>query len=286
MTDTNAYTINECIDKFLARNNFSLQEVTLNDDMQNTISRYINIIIKNYGVTDEVKLPKKVCVRDIVGFEPCSDLFNLLSILRKMYDEDSTETYSKRDVEQLDLSKDKMIERIKQTALKDEIRLDLVDDGKYVVSINGCHRTSLLRLMYLLESKGKSEEEQSIIDEKYTIDCFAKTYDYDVTYIYFILSYIGIIDQLYQDCDEHLNYNKTYIVKDYEGNRKIYTREELINYFLTIVNQEEFLNNNYAIQMLVINAKKYQSLREFLEKYVPTLTLLIKEEEKNETSRN
>ena len=46
------------------------------------------------------------------------------------------------------------------------------------------------------------------------------------------------------------------------------------------------MNNNYAIQMLVINAKKYQSLREFLEKYVPILTPLIKEEEKNETSRN
>lgn len=274
-----------CIRKFAERNNINLELITDNKDIEKLAENYTikrqNHIVKNYGILKTDEEETYVNVKDIVGFDPFCGENNLFEVLSKTYDDTNPYSYEARCVDKLELNVDKMIDEIKLSTERDRIFLTTPDREKYSVSYNGCHRVSLLRFLYINDFLNNKLEPDS---DKYKILAYTSEYDLDLTYINYILHTNGITTEIRHNRDESCNLIDSYSVLFKDGNKVPFTRENLIDYFVYIVNSDEFVIDEYLEYNLKCFSYSYESLKKFIEKYMCKYSYIVGEMQ-NDNSR-
>ena len=255
------YILSDVLTSFCYENNINVEDISKLDDITNRTVNKINPLVGWYGVKD-ITAPEKddVCIKDVVGWDPCKKLPSLLHVLSECY-ADSTELYRTRANEKLSLGKDKMLEEIQKSLSFEEVWMDNID-GKYVITVNGCHRTSMLRLLYLDDLlKGELSEEE--LNKKYTIKSRVSKYDMTLTYVNYCMQMIS--NDLYISIERNKDYTPT---GEYRiGNEKTVTRDELLEIFSSLIKTNgDRLNTEFIRGLCDI-----PSFKEFASTYLPTL---------------
>lgn len=223
------YDLSDKIIEFCDRNSITKEEIDRiyqSDSIKNEKLSRINPLVHQYGIQDasgpEIK---DICIKDVVGFEPYNDKRNLCEILSTCYS-DGTATYGLRANDKLQLSKDEMINDIKDSVSFESINLDEVD-GKLLVSTNGCHRAAMLKFLYLDEVlKGEKLPEE--INEKYTIKGKVFKYDMTMTYMNYFLQMMKAVSYIKLDYDDKGLTGKYVIVND---TKTTVSRDEILDLF-------------------------------------------------------
>lgn len=261
---------------FCKRNNISsenIKKISKSEMSDNFTTRKINPIINYYGITQTFEsygTLNDIYIRDIIGFESVRKAKNLFEILNNSYS-DSNETYSTRMNHKLGVSPDKMIENMTSSFKGEPICLDEVE-GKYVVSINGFHRTSILRFLYLNEvMKGEKPIEE--IDEQFKIKAEVVTkFDMPMTYINYLLNMLNAVKSL--DKEYVHGFTGNFVINHNDDKKEVLDRTGVINYFNEVIKENNI--DEYTLDNIKRNSQSIPSFKDFLKEYAPEL---IKEEQ-------
>ena len=262
--NSDIYTLSNEITDFCERNGISksdLDQLYKSEAIKNKKLSKINGLVYDYGVKDASGFEiTGVCVKDIIGFEPFNDKNNLYDILNICYS-DGTSSYGLRVNDKLELSKDEMLKDIDKAFSYEPPAFDEIN-GKFLVSYNGCHRASILKLLYEDEVlKGESPVEE--INKKYTIKGKVSKYDMTLTYMNYLLQMMKAVSYITIEYDDIGNPTGKYvIVRDDRTNA---SRDDIINLF-----NENLKNNADKVNLDSVNAyaENIPSFRDFLKKYV------------------
>lgn len=257
---------------FCKKNNISLEDISkisASKDTKNMYTKKVNPIIDWFGIKDKNdSVTEDVYVRDIIGWEPSKDKGTLLDILSDCY-ADSTETYRIRDNEKLELSKDKMLQNMVYSFDYEPICVNEIE-GKKVVSTNGCHRTSILKFLYLVDlEKGELPPEE--LDEKYKIKANVDRYDIELTYMHYLLKQMDVVSYIGIKYDSSWKPSGYYKV-DTKDSSKTMSKEEITTLFNESLDIYGDRLNSYSINSNL----DIPSFKDFIMNYAPTL---IKEDQ-------
>ncbi len=258
--DTN--TLNNVIIDFCERsgiNKSDIDKIYESDMIKNNKLTRINPIVHTYGIRD-ISGPeeKDVLVSDIIGFEPYNDKSNLFEILNTCYS-DENNSYGIRANDKLRLSKEEMLKEMESTLSYEPITLDEIE-GKLLISHNGCHRASILKLLYIDEAlKGINEQD---LNEKYKFKGKVSKYDMTMTYMNYMLQMMGVVDYIKIEYNEMGKPTGNYeIVSDTKTSA---TRDDVINLF-----NEALRKNPDKVDLSSINMyASIPSFKDFLKEYV------------------
>ena len=258
--DTN--TLNNVIIDFCERNGISksdIDKIYESDMIKNNKLTRINPIVHTYGIRD-ISGPeeKDILVSDIIGFEPYNDKSNLFGILNTCYS-DNNNSYGIRANDKLRLSKEEMLKEMESTLSYEPITLDEIE-GKLLVSHNGCHRASILKLLYIDEAlKGINEQD---LNEKYKFKGKVSKYDMTMTYMNYMLQMMGAVDYIKIEYNEMGKPTGNYeIVSDTKTSA---TKDDVINLF-----NEALRKNPDKVDLSSINMyASIPSFKDFLKEYV------------------
>ena len=271
-----APSLNPMLVEYAKKNNIDIDKIQASGLISNMTMKKTNPLVSQYGIFDRTEV-EDVYVREIVGQDPNKEFNNLFDLLNNLYSDDKNcGTYHIRSNEFLELGKDEMIEKIRESLSYEEFRLTKYDENKYTVSINGCHRNAILRLLYLDEVlKGDKSIEE--IDEKYKFSCIVEKYDFTLTYMKYVLISLNLVKNIDHEYDEYFRRKDNLRIVTAKGS-KTASRDEIINYFNKAVNN--FLINDESI----INQFKHYcdtipSFKKFILDYVPSLEYIAKENE-------
>ena len=261
------YELSNQIIDFCERNNITKNDLNKLSELGKTnnekVSRY-NPLVSWFGIRD-INGPeeKDIYIKDIAGFEPYDKAFSLYTVLGNCYS-DNNQTYGIRANDRLKLSKDEMIKDMKDSFSYEPICVDEVE-GKKFVSHNGCHRVSILKLLYLDEVL-KNEKPINEIDEKYKIKVKESKYDMTLTYIHFFMQMIRSISYMKLEYNELGKPTGKYVVET-RDNKSILSKEEVINLFNETINNNLDKIDTYYVNSLTI----IPSFKKFLRDYLPSL---------------
>ena len=264
------YKIEKLSDKiieFCKRNGISIEELEKISELElskNEKLSSINPIIQSYGIIDIGGTEtKEVSIGDVAGWRPYKEESNLFGILGKCYtDESSPYKYGTRANDKLGMSKEQILSDIQKSNSQEEVELQEVE-GKLLVSHNGCHRTSLMKLLYADEvTKGDRPIED--INEKYKINAKVVKFDTTLTYIHYLLSTMKVIKYMKIEYDERAMPTGKYLVDLKDNTQAKLSRDEIINLF-----NEELNKNTNRVDLDSINKNlNIPSFREFLKENV------------------
>lgn len=256
------YILSNKIIEFCEKNGISktdLDKIYESDSNKNKKLSQINPLVHAYGIRD-ISGPeiKDIEVKDIVGFEPYDDGKNLFDILSICYSDDSA-TYGIRANDKLKLNKEEMLKNMESSFSYEPIALDEIE-GKLLVSHNGCHRVSILKLLYADEAlKGITEQE---LNEKYKFKGKVSRYDMTMTYMNYMLQMMGAVSYIKIDYDEMGTPTGNYVIVN--DSRTTVTRNDIINLF-----NETLRNNPDKVNLDSINMyASIPSFKSFLKEYI------------------
>ena len=260
--------LNDELSEFCKNNGITeedIEKISKNEMSKNKQKSEINPIVHTYGIKESTESIEEVYVKDIVGFEPITASINLIDTLNSAY---SNTAYGERhDIkEKLQSSKDKMIEEIKESTNHELIDLNYISEGQYVLSVNGCHRISMLRFLYIDEVL-KKEKPIEEINEKYKIKASVIRYDLTLTYMNYLLSSFGIVRSIRQ---EHPNVD-SYVIKYLNGEERAFSREAISTSFGEIIEQNKINIDDYNLSRVNSFANDIPSLKGFMKTYTPDL---------------
>lgn len=267
--ETVNYNVNKLSNRmieFCKRNGITEEELEKISELElskNEKVSNINPIIPSYGIIDISSTEiVDVCIGDIVGFRPYDDKTNLFDILSKCYTDETTPyKYGTRSNSKLEMTKEELIKDMDKSFSSDIVEVNEIE-GKIFISNNGCHRTSLIKLLYTDEVlKGEKPIEE--IRENYKIKAKIIKYDTTLSYIHYLLTMMNIITNMKVEYDERSIPTGKYIV-EVNDNKSVLSRDEIINLF-----KESLKSNSDKIDLNQIN--KFTSIptfKDFLKEYV------------------
>jgi hypothetical protein len=266
--NSDIYTLSDIVIDFVRRSNVDLNKISESNMLENISINKINPFINLYAIQDiDSPYTENICIKDVIGWDTSKNENTLFKVIGDCYS-DEFGTYHTRDNDKLRLNKDEMINDLKNSFSKEEIRIQNIED-KYVVTINGFHRTSILRLLYLDEiSKDEANIEE--INQKYTIRAMIDKYDMTLTYINFFMQRLDSKNHVRVEYGKNYLPTGKYTIND---NKDIaLTKEELINHFAELVK-----NNEEKFDLSGLDHYcKYPSFKEFAKTFFP---VLVKEDQ-------
>lgn len=185
---------------------------------------------------------------------------------------------------------DSILERIKRSFKNEPICVTEIDEGKYVISVNGIHRYIILKLLYLSElGKASREEEVNLLNEKYTIPCDVDCVDLDISYaIYFLNSFDfnGNIKDVMTDYDKNNRQNGGIRIRFTDGTERGYTKEQALRLVMEFDNKANYLDISSINSGFISNISRLfdsiLSFKEFVSKYCPNLANFVFENSKDD----
>lgn len=258
------YELSDELLEFCERNGISetdINNIANSELAKNANRRDFNPILIDCPVKCPTPLYDEIYIRDIIGECPNEGCKNVLEALNKLY--------ANRN-ETLRMSKDEMLKSMQSSFDYEPICLSEVQYGKYMVTHNGCHRVTMLRLLYIDEVlKGEKPIEE--IDEKYSIKAKIQNYDLTLTYMYFLLANTGAINAI-SPVDSRISQGKPiYKVKFTNGEEKILSKDQIIFDFNRLYESTKSNMSEGSLYRIEGYAKKIPSLNSFLKVYVPEL---------------
>lgn len=260
--------LNSILTKYCLENNIDIDAIKSSNMMDNVLIKKINPILSRYGMSGDTTL-KEVYIKDIIGQLPNCTKNDLFEILNDSFS-DSGNSYNIRNNDKLRLSKEEMIESIKSSQYYDPIILKEVD-GKYVVSVNGCHRTAMLKLFYIDDLLKNGDAKADELNEKYKIKCKVETYDYTMSYINYMLHFFEKIQNLEYEYDKLGKKTGSIII---DGN--VYTKDGVINYFTSVVNNPNYYDIEKQIRLVEL-IESSSTFKKFVKEYVALLEYYTRE---------
>ena len=252
------------IRNFLEINNINQNEICQSDTGIIRSPEEINSIVDNYGFHKPIKL-EYVSIADIVGYRRDRGDSSFIAYSMGKFFNSKGDDYHRRSIELLNYTAENALQEI--DFIDERMYVDEVDDDKYIISINGLHRYTVLRLLYLSEyvkAKGNKEEIDRL-KEKYKIEAYVSRLDKIKTYCKFLLmtSKCGIKDIEAEYDGKNWKYTgRFFIIKKNNEKIVIETDEDLIEY---VRNQAKIINQ--SIGDLQVYYNQYESFRNFLEEY-------------------
>lgn len=251
--------------KFLEKNNINLEALKEGDlDSIHHILRPYNVnrlITLTHPFFKEEKAIN-ISIADILGYdkEYCGAYYFLESIPSFFYRNGTP--YQQRSIELLSLTSDDIMERLALSFVKEPIKVQELEDNAYIISTNGLHRFTMLKIHYLIEyeKSNKTEEEIVALNKKYTIPVLSEKLDYVKTYSNLILNYLNDEYDLHTEYDENNKKTGNLVYCQNSGAKKTITDQELValtsEYLST---HQELIPTLYRHTILIPSFKKYIS---------------------------
>lgn len=169
----------------------------------------------------------------------------------------------------LKYSSDEIIEKLYPSFKNEPIRILELDNGCRVISGNGLHRYTLLRILYINELKkvkGDKEKEE-LVKQKYSIPVEVTKVDLFKTYCQYIIKFIAS-DNTFLSNEYDKNYKNTGKVELYsKGKMTILDDEQLLNYTKKLMMNLPSYLKELLINDINMNCKFYASFKFFIETY-------------------
>ena len=281
--------------EFVMSLDFDVEGFLNNPDNNYYSTLDINPIVYSYGIFDDVSQQINISVADIVGHDHRNDykdnngdniLHTFNSFFKRYSNNVIGDGYLTRALGLLDYkSGEDLLEGLrKRNNDTKDMGIRQIEDGKYIISTNGCHRFCLLRFFYLLDSfkKEKSEEE---LREIYTIPAtLDDKVNYFKTYCNYLLSKTNMdIKYISFYCSQDEDKDKCTIFYKSNGEKKQISLDQL----LALTQESVLLADSYAIYEIMNYYDSIPSFKEFIDTNIPMLIGRINEErERNNYGAN
>ena len=258
--------MNELFMKFAEKNGIDIE--SLGETLTIYNENDINSIIANYKL--EGKQEKTtVSVAEIIGYNYSrkSETNNLARNFELFFSYDST--YQMRSIGMLKYTSDNIMEKLSNSFTEEPICVLELDERRKIISHNGLHRYTVLRLHFLnemLKAKGDEKKQKAIVD-KYKIPVKLSRVDLLKTYCNYLIKrlYPGKIS-VWVHYDE--NNERTGNTEISTGDTKIVlTDDELINYTKELIKNIDIYSIEWFLYYIDADSKKYPSFKAFMDMY-------------------
>lgn len=253
--------MNELFEDFILKNDIDIESIY--KDLEIYSEKQINRLISNNkleGTTKEALIP----ISDIIGYdyEWRGHTNNLADNFSKFFDIGTS--YQSRSISMLEYTSENIIEKLYQSFKTEKIRVLELDNGRKIISGNGLHRYTLIRILYLNELqkvKGNKEEEE-YLKSKYEIPVELTKVDILKTYCNYLIKLTSILDDI---TVENVPGNNEYTTVSETGKQIQLNRNGLIEY---TKNRIKCLNGEmkkWFIEKITKNYNMYDSFKQFID---------------------
>jgi len=248
---------NETVQEFLDRNGINPEEISKVLDCQIMGWKDINPIIRDYGYFSEER-KRRVSIADIYGYDYDwrGITSNIFQSLNDYFDRNG-DGYHSRSCDDLKKSVEEML--ASRSFEVEPVVLQNIDpeNNIYIVSSNGLHRYTSLRVLYLAELY-KHPENKENIKEKYVINAVVRDIDKIKTYCNFILSRFCNKSYLATEYDKNYRTTGNVVLCSPEG-QQVLTDEQLLDFTKSLaINNMDLLSKYFYIE----------DFRNFVETYM------------------
>lgn len=269
--------MNEIFKTFIEKNNININEIY--SDLRIYNEKEINKIIYENRL-DCQREDAFISIADIIGYDYTwrNQTNNLAANFSGFFSMGSS--YQQRSISMLEYTSDEVIEGLSRSFKTEPIQILELDGGKKVVTDNGLHRYTVLRLHYINELskiKGNKEKEEEL-RKKYTIPVRLTKVDLFKTYCQFLIKEASQ-DRVYVCNNYDSNFDRTGLVEVTEGNKRaILNDEELLEYTkYKIINMPSQMREWFNLRM-VNYSEQYESFKSFINTYLSKEIQIIPEE--------
>lgn len=262
--------------EFIQKNNIKIEEIY--DDLQIYSEQEINSIIANYKLEGNT-IETIVSIADIIGYdygwgERSNNLAKNFSCFFS-----NTDSYHSRSLGMLKYTSDDIVDKLQYSFTREPIKVLELDNGKKVISVNGLHRYTLLRIHYLNELhivKGDQEKEKQI-RKKYGIPVQLTQVDLLKTYCHFLIKY-ACPNKICVSTNYDENYNRTGKVEvSTKKERLVLNDAELLKYTKNIIRNIPESMIEFFISNINMYCEFYDSFKVFIDTYFSEEISLLSE---------
>lgn len=257
--------MNSDVQRFLRKNGINPIEISQSENGRIKSPQEINKIVSKYGFYKSRKTTE-ISIEDIVGYDyQWNNINPNIAYSMDSFFNSLGDGYHSRSVGLLDYTAEDAVKKINFE--RERIVVDEMGDNKYIISTNGLHRYTVLRILYLSEyvRLGGNEKERNRLREKYTIPVEFRELDEFKTYSKYILMTslfeISDIEKEY-DSEKWIYTGRLVIKKKDKEQILIESDEDLLEY---VKSKANIINQNISDLQWAYNT--YPSFRTFLETY-------------------
>ena len=227
---------------------------------------------------------KEVSVGDIVGFSKGYKNRTIMEAFKSCYNDNYPPyAYETRQLDKLQLDRDRMLLEIKKSVDDEPIGVIATEGGKYNFFINGLHRYSVLRLLYLSELVKIDGDEERIqkLKRKYTIKVDVTEIDRNKTYSKYLIMLANrheidpkkMIREMNTVVNENHDATDKVEICYKNGDRQIVNEEQLIDMARRVSMDKLLLSKDDDEMTREVREtfKKYESFRQFFQEVLPNV---------------
>lgn len=262
-----SYNFNDDTINFIRKNNIDLDRFLAMPEAIVKTSEDINPILRRYKLSGDSKVCD-ISISNVIGHDYIRNNQNILSTIPLFFDSHG-DGYHTRSIEMLNFSSKEIVNKLKNSFSFEPIVIDEVDKGVYIISNNGLHRFTVMRLNYLLELMGKSKKED--IDKKYTFKATVKQTDFFKTYCNYLLCNIDNDIKTVYNCytDDYKIISDKVELRYNNGNKIKISSNELYEMVLSRIDNI----SSRILTEIEYYYKKIPSFKQFIDNYFKDLKL-------------
>ncbi len=217
----------------------------------------INPVVGNEGLFLE-RRTENVCIANILGYRRNASADNVFASLEKYFDRRS-KGYSDRSLSMLHYSSEDIVEGLWRSFGIERIVVEELERDKFIISQNGLHRFSLLKIHYLCELQKIKDDPKKIweLNKKYTIPVDVNELDTIKSYCKYLIN----------KCTYIYKFRQKYVDYKLIGNIEIYNTEDKSK---IVLNDDELLDFTrnillkcYTPNLETLIIKKMQECKSF-----------------------
>lgn len=257
---------------FLKRNGTSYEELREKVDTRLYSLKDIDYIVNSYLIRLD-REPKQVSIADIVGYDyEFANTINTNDIFESFpnFFQTNGDSYHTRANAMLEYTGDNIVQGLLRSFKVEPIKIGATPKGKYIIDVNGLHRYTVLRSLYLIELSRLGEDKEAIteLNSKYTIPVEASEIDYIKTYSHYVLVTLGIVRYISKEYDNNYNATGNARVEFSNKQRKIMSNSELIKLVTT-----SLMENKHQWIFFMNYLNKSEEFRTFIETVCPEMLM-------------
>lgn len=258
--------MNEDAVKFMEKNGFDpiLLEADLDSAFILRKPQHLNDVLSKSTAFYNPAESMEISIADIYGYDTCKGE-NIFESFEK-YFESNGDTYHTRSIGLLDYSSDEIIKKIDRSFYSEPIKVAEVEKNKYVITVNGRHRFTVLRAHYLMELYKSIIPDEKELKEKYKIPVKCERLNTLKTYSVYILRQCGLKEGIRVDWDEY--YRPTGLLEFVKSDG---TKEKIDDTHLLKMTALAIENNPKIIRDIQARAYLSESFKEYVQNYFPQL---------------
>lgn len=271
--------MSELLKQFIEKHNINLE--TIYNDLRIYEEREINHIISDNKLEGIIK-EELVSIADIIGYDYSwrRQTNNLADNFSSFFGTESA--YQIRSIGMLEYDNEEIIQQLYPSFKKEPLRVLELDNGRKVISGNGLHRYTILRMHYMseLQKVRGNKEKEEYLKRKYEIPVKLTKVDLFKTYCQFLLKKACINDEIYL----HNIYGEDDCVIIHENNHEMkLNRKQLLEYTKNKINMLNDEIKDMFKHVVSIYYNRYSSFKMFVdENFSAELIPIIEESNKKE----